>query len=191
VNLLNKVGVKHIRAHKNYLRLYREDKTSELMGFKCVNALPDIARHEYLRFLLNDSNYTVYMSTKHLDRGTTQNILYSLQNAVSRTMSTRWYKKHASDIQRTEISKVDQQIKFVSDQIGNETHVYDLKEICIYVLFKGITRKEIKKKMDEFEEKMTNYNRGFVVNDLNYFQIDAFTNTRCYELPSLQFRKSY
>jgi hypothetical protein len=94
-------------------------------------------------------------------------------------------------VQRIEIKKVDSQIAFISDQIASNSHIYDLKELCIYVIFKANTRKELKQKMNSFDQKMMDYNRGFGVNDLNYFQMDAFTNTRCYELPSLQFRKSY
>jgi hypothetical protein len=86
---------------------------------------------------------------------------------------------------------VDEQIKSISTQIGNDTGTYSLKELCIYVMFKDITRKELLRKMKDFDDKMSNFNRGFVINDLDYFQMDAFANTRCYELPSIQFKKSY
>jgi hypothetical protein len=83
------VGVKHITAYKNYLKFFRDDGTFELMGFKCVNVLPDVARREYLRYLYNDTNYTTYTSTKFLDKSITQNILYFLSNATSRIMSSK------------------------------------------------------------------------------------------------------
>jgi hypothetical protein len=83
------VGVKRIKAYKNHLRLYREDKTSELIAFKCINALPDIAKQEYLKILYNDTSYTTYTSTKYLDRGAASNILYSLQNAIGRILSSK------------------------------------------------------------------------------------------------------
>jgi hypothetical protein len=94
-------------------------------------------------------------------------------------------------MQRAQIQKVDEQVKFISDQIAQASHIYDLKELCIYVIFKANTRKDIMQKMHDFDQKIYDHNRGFIVNDLNYYQMDAFTNTRCYELPSLQFRKSY
>jgi hypothetical protein len=89
-----------------------------------------------------------------------------------------------------QIKKVEEEISLISEQIARESHIYELRELCMYVIFKGTTRKEINSKMDAFDKKLYDYEKNFVVNNLDYFQIDAFINTRMYELPSLQFRKS-
>jgi hypothetical protein len=105
-------------------------------------------------------------------------------------IGSKWFDKRATDLQRLEIQKIDEQIATISEQITKESHIYELREICMYFIFKANTKKELNRKINIFERKMQDYEKDFITSDLTYFQMDAFINTRMYELPQFQYRKS-
>jgi hypothetical protein len=89
------------------------------------------------------------------------------------------------------IEKVFEQIEHIAEQIAKESQIYELRELCIYAIFKANTRRELFSLMNAFDKKIDDYENGTMVNNLDYFQMDAFINTRTYELPEFQFKKSW
>jgi hypothetical protein len=90
-----------------------------------------------------------------------------------------------------EMEQVKAEIQTIAEQISDRSHLYEMRECCFFVIFHADTKKQLNNYLDEFKNEFETYEKGFEINDLNYLQMEAFTYTRMYELPSLQFRTDY
>jgi hypothetical protein len=75
--------------------------------------------------------------------------------------------------------------------LADRSHIYEMREVNFYLIFKGKTKKEINNLIDGFEKNISDNQKGFEIQDLNFLQMEAFTYTRLYELPKLQFKTDY
>jgi len=168
------------------VRMTKIDGTHEYMSFLTFNSLPENAELGWLGRAFNSSRFSVLADFLPMSGEESSKYMEKISELADSIVTTKWFKKRASDAERLRI----QHVKMLSEGVtaalaANKTQ---MKEAIFHIIFRANTRKQLKKDVENFEKSYSTFSDGWTVFNCKYLQRDCFINSRLYDVPSLQMK---